>query len=86
MAQHTESNASAALAEDAEKFERVLVSIKGQIAYPDIREPFPQYLADLMAKSISGGMLALQDAVRLSLVQELEDTSRLDLLFSYRSK
>lgn len=74
------------LAEDAEKFERVLVSIKGQIAYPDIREPFPQYLADLMAKSISGGMLALQDAVRLSLVQELEDTSRLDLLFSYRSK
>ena len=74
------------LAEDTKRFERVLTSIKSQIAYPDIREPFPQYLADLMAKSISGGAYALQDAVRLALVDELENTERLDLLFSYRSR
>ena len=74
------------LAEDTGKFESVLASIKSQIAHPDIREPFPQYLADLMAKSISGGAHALQDAVRLALVHELESTERLDLLFSYRSR
>lgn len=77
------------LAEDVEHFECVLASIKQQIVYPDIREPFPQYLADLMAKSVSGGMHALQDAVRLSLTSEMNSAvnsvKRLDLLFSYRS-
>ncbi len=73
------------LAEDVGRFERVLASIKQQIVYPDIREPFPQYLADLMAKSVSGGLHALQDAVRLSLVHGLNSAKRLDLLFSYRS-
>lgn len=77
------------LAQDAGGFERVLASIKQQIVYPDIREPFPQYLADLMAKSVSGGMHALQDAVRLSLTSEMNSemnsVKRLDLLFSYRS-
>ncbi len=74
------------LAENIEQFECVLTSIKKQIIYPDIREPFPQYLADLMAKSVSDGLYALQDAVRLSLVRELKSTERLDLLFSYRSR
>ena len=73
------------LAENVAQFERVIAGIKKQIVYPDIREPFPQYLADLMAKSVSGGLHALQDAVRLSLIHELSDTRRLDLLFSYRS-
>lgn len=77
------------LAEDVAHFECVLASIKQQIVYPDIREPFPQYLADLMAKSVSGGMHALQDAVRLSLASEvnseMNSVKRLDLLFSYRS-
>ena len=74
------------LAEDTERFERVLAGIKQQIVYPDIREPFPQYLADLMAKSVSGGLHALQDAVRLSLVHEAKSADRVDLLFSYRSR
>ncbi|MYH03035.1 MAG: hypothetical protein F4142_10805 [Nitrospira sp. SB0675_bin_23] len=74
------------LATDAERFESVLAGIKQQIIYPDIREPFPQYLADLMAKSVSGGLHALQDAVRLSLVRESTSTDRVDLLFSYRSR
>ena len=74
------------LAEDVGKFECVLAGIKQQIVYPDIREPFPQYLADLMAKSVSGGLHALQDAVRLSLAREFHSMERLDLLFSYRSR
>ena len=73
------------LAKDNEKFERMLSSIRRQIVYPDIREPFPQYLADLMVKSISGGLYALQDAIRLS--SSLSSNGRdFDLLFPYRSK
>lgn len=73
------------LANDGKKFERMLSSIKRQIIYPDIREPFPQYLADLMAKSVSGGLYALQDAIRLS--SNLSSNGRrFDLLFPYRSK
>ena len=75
-----------ALVQDTERLERVLAGLKQQIVYPDIREPFPQYLADLMAKSVSGGLHALQDAVRLSLVHESTGADRLDLLFSYRSR
>lgn len=74
------------LATDVRRFEGVLAGIKQQIIYPDVREPFPQYLADLMAKSVSGGLHALQDAVRLSLVRESNSADRVDLLFSYRSR
>ena len=77
-----------ALAENTGRFEQMLAGIKAQITYPDIREPFPQYLADLMAKSVSGGMHALQDAVRFSVIQDSDGKSlkdRFDLLFSYRT-
>ena len=74
------------LADDSGKFERMLASIKRQIVYPDIREPFPQYLADLMAKSVSGGLAALQDAIRLSPGLSLLKDGRINLLFPYRSK
>jgi len=33
---------------------------------PEIREPFPQYLVDLMAKNVAGGLFAIQEAIRLS--------------------
>ena len=75
------------LAKDDQRLESTLAGIKQQIVYPDIREPFPQYLADLMAKSVSGGLYALQDAVRLALVMDKRNSAeRLDLLFYYRSK
>ena len=74
-----------ALAGDRAKFERMLLSVKRQIVYPDIREPFPQYLADLMAKSASGGLEALQDAIRLSPKLNIQG-SKFDLLMPYRSK
>lgn len=73
------------LARDTKKFERMLAGIKRQIVYPYIREPFPQYLADMMAKSVSGGLYALQDAIRLSPDLNIQD-GRLDLLFPYRSR
>lgn len=73
------------LAKNPEKFERMLACIKRQIVYPDIREPFPQYLADLMAKSVSGGLYALQDAIRLSAELSVQE-NRFDLIFPYRSK
>jgi len=41
------------LAENTNKFEKVLRSIKKQILFPDIREPYPQFLADIVAKNIS---------------------------------
>ena len=75
-----------ALVEDDEKFKRMLASIKRQIVYPDIREPFPQYLADLMAKSVSGGLTALQDAILLSPDLSLLKDGRINLLLPYRSK
>lgn len=73
------------LATDEKKFERMLSGIKRQIVYPDIREPFPQHLADLMAKSVAGGMHALLDAIRLSPDLSVKD-GRFDLILPYRSK
>ena len=73
------------LADDSKKFKRMLSNLQNQQrAYPDIREPFPQYLADLMAKSVSGGMYALQDAIRLSSNLSVK-SNRFDFLFPYRS-
>jgi len=54
-----------ALAHDEKRFFKMLGAIKYQTVFPDIREPFPQFVADLMAKSVSGGLYALQDAIRL---------------------
>ena len=73
------------LAENRSRFERMLCSVKRQIVFPDIREPFPQYLADLMAKSVSGGLKALQDAIRLSPKLDIRG-KKFDLLMPYRSK
>ena len=44
------------LADDDSRLKKMLATIKQQGAFPDILEPFPQYLADMMAKSVSGGL------------------------------
>lgn len=49
--------------EDREQLSKVLTAIRDQVVTPEIREPYPQYLADIMAKSVSGGMSALRAAV-----------------------
>ncbi|MBX6334235.1 DNA double-strand break repair nuclease NurA [Candidatus Saccharibacteria bacterium] len=72
------------LARDTARLEKVLLSIKKQIVFPEIREPFPQYLVDLMAKSVSSGLFAIQEAIRLS--PELKiDAGKFNLLFNYRT-
>lgn len=72
------------LAIDIPRFEKYLLSLKKQIVFPEIREPFPQYLADLMAKSISGGMFAIKEAIRLSPNLRI-DKGKFNLLFNYRT-
>lgn len=43
----------------------VCASIAGQITGPFVREPYPQYLADVMAKSVGLGLSALHTAAQL---------------------
>ena len=73
------------LATDKDRMEKYLLSIKKQIIFPEIREPYPQYLVDLMAKSIAMGLFSIQEAIRLS--PELKiDRGKFNLLFNYRTK
>ena len=72
------------LAQDKKRVERYLVSLKKQIIFPEIREPYPQYLVDLMAKSIATGMFAIQEAIRLSPDLKI-DKGKFNLLFNYRT-
>lgn len=54
------------LALDGARLEKVLNSIRRQIIFPEIIEPYPQYLVDLVAKSVAGGMYAIKEAIILS--------------------
>lgn len=70
---------------DQKRFEKYLLSIKKQIVFPEIREPYPQFLVDLMAKSIAMGLFSIQDAIRLSPDLKI-DRGKFNLLFNYRTK
>lgn len=63
-----------------------LNSLKQQMTGPFVREPYPQYLADVMAKSVGLGLSALHSSVQL----ELSRNGRADLaellLTSYRTE
>lgn len=54
------------IAKDLDRLEYVLRSIKQQVVFPGIIEPYPQYLADAIAKSVSSGMRAIKAAVMIS--------------------
>lgn len=73
------------LAIDQARLEKYLLSIKKQIVFPEIREPYPQFLVDLMAKSIAMGLFSIQDAIRLSPDLKI-DRGKFNLLFNYRTK
>jgi hypothetical protein len=49
------------------ELDAVCSTLAGQITGPFVREPYPQYLADVMAKSVGLGLSALQSAVQLAL-------------------
>lgn len=66
------------------KLEKYLQSLKKQIIFPEIREPYPQYLVDLMAKNVASGLFAIQEAIRLSPNLKI-DKGKFNLLFNYRT-
>jgi hypothetical protein len=51
----------------ASELDAICSTLAGQITGPFVREPYPQYLADVMAKSVGLGLSALQSAVQLAL-------------------
>lgn len=54
------------LALDEKRLQHALRSIHNQVMFPEIIEPYPQFLADRIAKSVSKGIRAVKDAVVLS--------------------
>lgn len=71
------------LACDSRRLERMFRSISRQIISPEIREPYPQYLADIMAKNISFGMEAVNQAISHN--PTLNAQKNFDLIFPYRT-
>lgn len=61
-------------------------TIASQITGPFVREPYPQYLADVMAKSVGLGLSALQSAVQLALSGLGKPEIAEYLLRSYRTE
>ena len=72
------------LALDERRLEGVLSSIKRQIIFPEIIEPYPQYLVDLVAKSVAGGMYAIKEAIILS-TDMADGKSDMHMLRNYRT-
>lgn len=62
---------------------KILRAVKEQVVSTEIQEPYPQYLADMMAKSISGGL----DALRAVMQAQISDNPSLIRLItlSYRT-
>jgi len=71
------------LALDTHRLEEMLRSIKRQIISPEIREPYPQYLADVIAKNISFGMEAVNQAISHN--PDLNSQKNFELIFPYRT-
>lgn len=61
-------------------------TVAGQITGPFVREPYPQYLADVMAKSVGLGLSALQAAVQLALSRLGRPELSEFLIHSYRTE
>ena len=72
------------LAKNKEKFQKFLRSIKKQIIFPEIREPYPQYLADMIAKNISFGMEAVRQAIYNNSILNKEEN--FELIADYRTR
>jgi hypothetical protein len=73
------------LALDPDAVHDLLASIELQLTSPFMQEPYPQYLADVMAKSVGFGIDALQAATHLSLAQQTPDLAQ-TVIHSYRTE
>lgn len=71
------------LATDTERLEKFFRSLKRQIISPEIREPYPQYLADVIAKNIFFGMEAVNQAISNDPI--LNQQQNFDLIFPHRT-
>ena len=71
------------LALEVDFLKKVLSSIKRQIMFPEIREPYPQYFADAIAKNISFGMNAIEQAICND--PAISNSKSFDLIFPYRT-
>jgi hypothetical protein len=54
-------------AEDPDQLCSILTGIRSQVVSPEIREPYPQWVADRMAKSVGDALVALRTAVHYDL-------------------
>jgi hypothetical protein len=74
-----------ALAHDLDRLADLLTTLSAQITGPFVREPYPQYLADVMAKSVGFGLSALQTAAQLALSRDTPELAQL-VIHSYRTE
>ena len=72
------------LAEDRYRVECLLGNLKKQFVFPEIREPYPQFLADIIAKNIHFGMEAVNQAVMSN--ESLSTVENFDLILPYRTR
>ncbi len=63
----------------------ILQAIREQVVSPEVREPYPQYLADEMAKSVGAGLQALRTSVMFNLTDNRADELMRMLTQSYRT-
>jgi hypothetical protein len=68
------------------QLDSLCTTIASQITGPFIREPYPQYLADVMAKSVGLGLSALKSAVQLGLSESGRPEIAELLIRSYRTE
>lgn len=73
------------LAHDADGLASLFGTLHAQMTGPFVREPYPQYLADVMAKSVSYGLSALQTAAQLALTRDNPELAQL-VVHSYRTE
>jgi hypothetical protein len=73
------------LAHDPDRLTDLLSTLSAQITGPFVREPYPQYLADVMAKSVGFGLSALQTAAQLALSRDAPELAQL-VIHSYRTE
>ncbi len=66
--------------------DRICSTLASQITGPFVREAYPQYLADVMAKSVGLGLSALQAAIQFDLSGRGEPEIARMLISSYRTE
>lgn len=72
-------------AESTNRLATIFQGIREQVVSPEIREPYPQHLADQMAKSVGAGLQALRSGVMFELADSEAETLLRMLSQSYRT-